>query len=222
MEPADEFTMTERKKTIPGGLLIAIEGIDGAGKTTQAGLLCKALSQEGYVAIYLKEPTDGPYGRKIRALAIEGRHEIAPLEEFELFLKDRIQDVEENIKPALRAGKIVVIDRYFYSSIAYQGALGLDPEFINRENRKIAICPDLFIYLSIPASLSTHRIEHKRGDSINLFEKMEYLEEVKAIFDAMNYPEKWTVDGTGSIGETHGTILERVRKLIRKPGPTKR
>ena len=216
IEIAEGFAMTERKKTIPGGLLIAIEGIDGSGKSTQAALLCKALSQKGYDAIYLKEPTDGPYGRKIRALAIEGRHEITPLEEFELFRKDRIQDVEENIKPALQSGKIVVIDRYFYSSIAYQGALGLDPEFINRENRKIAICPDLLIYLSIPASLSTDRIEQNRGDSVNLFEKMEYLENVKAIFDAMNYPEKWTVDGTVPIDEIHRTILFHVSLLINK------
>ena len=208
--------MTERKKTIPGGLLIAIEGIDGSGKTTQAGLLCKALSQEGYDAINLKEPTDGPYGRKIRALAIEGRHEITPMEEFELFRMDRIEDVEENIKPALGAGKIVVIDRYFYSSIAYQGALGLDPEFINRENRKIAICPDLLIYLSIPAKRSTHRIEQKRGDSVNLFEKMEYLEKVKAIFDAMDYPEKWEVDGAGPIDKIHSIILFQVSLLINK------
>ncbi len=210
--------MTKRKKIVPAGLLIAIEGIDGAGKTTQAVLLCNALGNEGYEVIYLKEPTDGPYGMKIRALAIKGRHEITPLEEFELFLMDRIQDVEENIKPALRAGKIVVIDRYFYSSIAYQGALGLDPEFINRANRTIAICPDILIYLSIPALLSTHRIEKTRGDSVNLFEKMEYLEKVKAVFDAMIYPEKWTVDGTNSLDKIHREILDRVLALIRKHG----
>jgi dTMP kinase len=210
--------MTERKK-LSKGLLIAIEGIDGAGKTSQARLLCEALSREGYDAIYLREPTDGTYGRKIRALAIEGRHNITPFEEFELFLKDRRQDVEENIRPALDAGKIVVIDRYFYSSIAYQGALGLDPEFINSENRKIAITPDLMIYLSIPAEYSTHRIEKSRGDTVNLFEKMEYLEKVKAVFDSMKYPEVWKVNGEKSVEEIHKTILGKVKELIDHPEP---
>lgn len=195
-------------------MLVAIEGIDGAGKTSQARLLCDALCGDGYDAIYLKEPTDGPYGSKIRALAIEGRHDITPFEEFELFLKDRRQDVEENIRPALEAGRIVVIDRYFYSSIAYQGALGINPEFINSENRKIAITPDIMIYLSIPSDLSTHRIEKSRGDSVNLFEKMEYLEKVKAVFDSMKYPEVWKVNGEKSIEEIHKRILGKIKRLI--------
>ncbi|MBN1901624.1 dTMP kinase [Candidatus Sumerlaeota bacterium] len=202
------------KKRLTRGLLIAIEGIDGAGKTSQARLLRDALLHEGYDAIYLKEPTDGPYGMKIRALAIDGRHDITPFEEFELFLKDRRQDVEENIRPALEAGKIVVIDRYFYSSIAYQGALGLDPEFINRENRKIAITPDVMIYLYIPSDLSTHRIEKSRGDSVNLFEKIDYLEKVKAVFDSMKYPEVTRVEGEGTREVIHKRILERVKSLL--------
>jgi len=196
--------------------LIAIEGIDGAGKTTQARLLCEALAREGYETLYLKEPTDGPFGRKIRALAREGRDEITPREEFRLFLEDRKQDVEENIRPALEAGKVVVLDRYFYSSIAYQGALGLDPEFINRENRKIAICPELMIYLAIPAEMTQERIEQNRGDSINLFEKLHYLKKVKANFDAMPYPEVWRVDGSASVGEISRRIRERVLGLLRE------
>ena len=207
--------MTEKKRLEPG-VLIAIEGIDGAGKTSQARLLCDALSGEGYEVVYLREPTDGPYGRKIRALALEGRHEITPMEEFELFRRDREQDVRENIRPALEGGKIVIIDRYFYSSIAYQGALGLDPAFINAENRKIAITPDLMIYLSIPASLSADRIENSRGDKVNLFEKLEYLEKVKEKFDAMPYPELWKVDGSGDVQDIHAKILAKVKQLIRE------
>lgn len=205
--------MTEKRK-LSRGFLIAIEGIDGAGKTSQARLLCEDLFGKGYDAIYLREPTDGPYGKKIRALAIEGRHNITPYEEFNLFLNDRREDVEKNIRPALAAGKIVVIDRYFYSSIAYQGALGLDPEFINSENRKIAITPELMIYLSIPSELTTHRIEQSRGDSVNLFEKMEYLEKVKAIFDSMKYPEVVKVNGEGTKEQIHKRILEKVKELI--------
>ncbi|HRS00060.1 MAG TPA: dTMP kinase [Candidatus Sumerlaeia bacterium] len=195
---------------------IAIEGIDGAGKTTQAKMLCDALRRDGFKALYLKEPTDGPYGRQIRALAQEGRDRITPMQEFELFLEDRKQDVAENILPALQSGTIVVIDRYFYSSIAYQGALGLDPEFINAENRKIAITPDLVIYLSIPADYAPSRIEKSRGDSSNLFEKLEYLKKVKANFDAMTYPEIRRIEGAGSVEEVHQKIYSHVRGLLEK------
>ena len=196
------------------GFLIAFEGIDGAGKTSQAKLLCEALTGDGYKVLYLREPTDGPYGSRIRSLAQEGRDEISPMQEFRLFLEDRRQDVAENIKPALEKGCVVVIDRYFYSSIAYQGALGLDPEFINRENRKIAPCPDLVIYLSIPADVAPARIEKIRGDSSNLFERLDYLKKVKSLFDAMPYPEIWRVDGANPVEEIHRIIYSRVREMI--------
>lgn len=198
------------------GRFIAIEGIDGAGKSTQAKMLCDVLIRDGFKAIYLKEPTDGPYGKKIRALAQKGRDSITPMQEFELFLEDRKQDVAENIRPALQSGTIVIIDRYFYSSIAYQGALGLDPEFINAENRKIAITPDLVIYLSIPADYAPTRIEKSRGDASNLFEKLEYLRKVKANFDAMTYPEICRIEGSGNVEEVHQKIYSRVRELLDK------
>jgi len=196
------------------GVLIAFEGIDGAGKTSQAKLLCEALTGDGYKVLYLREPTDGPYGSRIRSLAQEGRDEISPMQEFRLFLDDRRQDVAENIKPALEKGCVVVIDRYFYSSIAYQGALGLDPEFINRENRKIAPCPDLVIYLSIPAEVAPARIEKSRGDSSNLFERLDYLKKVKSLFDTMTYPEIWRVDGANPIEEIQRIIYSRVREML--------
>ena len=198
------------------GAFIAIEGIDGAGKTTQAKMLCKALNNNGYEAIYLREPTDGEYGKEIRALALEGRHEITPYREFELFLKDREEDVEKNIRPALEAGKVVIIDRYFYSSIAYQGALGLDMEFINEENREIAITPDIMIYLTIPSNMATHRIENSRGDQSNLFENQEYLKKVKNNFDSMPYPEIVPVDGKRPEKQIHQDILNLAMKVIQK------
>lgn len=207
--------MSEKnKKKLDYGIFIAIEGIDGAGKSSQAKMLCAALENEGYDTEYLKEPTDGDYGRKIRALAEKGRDGISAREEFLLFLNDRREDVEKNIRPALEEGKIVVIDRYFYSSIAYQGAKGLDPEFVNSENRKIAITPDLTIYLYIPVDKAPHRIEKSRGDNLNLFENLESLKKVKKIFDEMDYPEMVRVDGTGEVEEVHKRILKLVKNTI--------
>src|SRR5665647_3426147 len=110
------------KKVLKHGILIAVEGIDGAGKTTQSHMLTEKLNEEGYSAIFLHEPTNGQWGQKIKELAKNGRHGITPEEELDLFYKDRIEDVEKNINPNIKEKKIIVIDRYYYSNVTYQGA----------------------------------------------------------------------------------------------------
>src|SRR5690606_35569687 len=107
------------------------EGIDGSGKTTTARRIAETLSAAGYHAKYLREPTDGPHGRKLRELMTQpGERDVQ--EEFRLFLLDRREDVDQHIDPLLQAGGIVCIDRYYISSMAYQGALGLDPAHIRQ------------------------------------------------------------------------------------------
>src|SRR5207253_402183 len=103
----------------PTGILIAIEGIDGAGKTTQVARLCKALEAVGETVVRSKEPTNGPHGRRVRESAQNGR--LDPHEELATFLDDRREHVATVIGPALGRGEIVILDRYFYSTIAYQG-----------------------------------------------------------------------------------------------------
>ncbi len=108
------------------GCLVSIEGIDGAGKSTQIRLLDEWLRRSGIDAVILKEPTDGVYGRQIRQNAAAHKP-VSPEEEMRLFMLDRREDVRHNILPALVAGKLVIMDRYYLSNIAYQGARGLDP-----------------------------------------------------------------------------------------------
>ncbi|MCP8310143.1 MAG: dTMP kinase, partial [Candidatus Methylarchaceae archaeon HK01M] len=103
------------KKVLKKGLLIAIEGIDGAGKTTNAELLRNVLHKDGYSVTLLHEPTEGKWGKKIAELAMKGLDDINPETEFELFCKDRREDVENNIKPALKRRDIVIMDRYYLS-----------------------------------------------------------------------------------------------------------
>src|SRR4051812_44926791 len=101
------------------GIFIAIEGIDGAGKTTQVERLYNALSAADEIVVRSKEPTDGPHGLRIRASAQNGR--MNPHEELAAFVADRREHVAKVIRPALSRGEIVILDRYLYSTIAYQG-----------------------------------------------------------------------------------------------------
>ena len=115
MEHSSILLKQPKQRIMKRGVLIAIEGIDGAGKTTQAELLRKHFEDEGYDVATFKEPTQSDSGLKIRELGKNGR--VVPVEtEFKLFLEDRRFDVKNNIRPALDAGKIVVVDRYYYSS----------------------------------------------------------------------------------------------------------
>ena len=104
------------------GLLIAFDGIDGASKTTQVALLADFLASKGET-IRSKEPTDGKWGQIIRNAAANGR---LPLEEeLRVLIEDRKEHVRDLILPALSKGKAVILDRYFYSTIAYQGSRGV-------------------------------------------------------------------------------------------------
>ncbi|MBI5183082.1 MAG: dTMP kinase, partial [Nitrospinae bacterium] len=126
-------------------MLIAIEGIDGVGKTTQSRLLEGYLKDKGYNVICMSEPTNGKWGRKIREMIKVGRDNTSPEEELYLFTEDRKEDVYMNILPALEEKKIVIMDRYYISSIAYQGALGIDRKRIKEMNEEFAPVPHLTI-----------------------------------------------------------------------------
>ena len=168
--------MTLPRHRLCRGLFIVFEGIDGAGKTTHVRLLDNRLRQAGYDVVCLKEPTEGPWGQKLRQLAQHGRQEIPPATELEWFLQDRREDVEHNIQPALARGQIVVLDRYYFSTIAYQGALQLNPEEIRARNEAFAPPPDLVFLLHLPAAQGWQRVR-QRG-TLSHFERLDYLERV--------------------------------------------
>jgi len=191
------------KKVLKRGVLIAIEGIDGAGKTTQSRLLVEKLKETGYSAIWLHEPTDGKWGQKIRDLAKNGRHNTTPEEELNFFYQDRIEDVQNNIKPKLNEKSIVVMDRYYFSSVAYQGARGLNGEYIEKKNEEIAPVPDVLVILDISPTDSLKRIRATRQDGPNHFEKAKYLEKVRKLFLQNFSNREYTiiVDGNGNHSE---------------------
>lgn len=196
-----------RTKEISRGVLFVIEGIDGSGKSTQAGLLADWLEGEGYDAVRLREPTDGRYGTQIRRAAHANLQREDPDREYELFLLDRRENVEQHIGPALRERRVVVLDRYYFSTMAYQGARGIDPERIRAENEAFAPVPDRVFYVSISVAEGLSRIARDRS-GFTFFEREGYLTRVKEIFDGHMacLPFVVTVDGMGTREEVFALI----------------
>lgn len=204
-------------KVLAKGRLIVFEGIDGTGKSTQLQLLAEELRNRGFAVQTTREPTNGPYGQKIRNL-YQNRGNCTPAEELDLFLEDRRQHVTEVINPALQKGTIVLCDRYFFSTAAYQGANGFDVGEIIELN-KFAPDPDLTLLFQAPLAVGILRITRERGDTLNDFEKVENLARVAEIFDALSHPSIRKVDATGSINAVRERVLALILPLLSAPGP---
>jgi dTMP kinase len=189
------------------GILIAFEGIDGAGKTTQVQLLAEELRAVGETVTVSKEPTDGPWGQKIRDSAKNGR---LPLqEELEAFTEDRKQHVENLIRPSLEEGHIVILDRYFYSTIAYQGSRGADILEVDQEMREIAPVPDMVFLIDVSPRRGVLRITEDREELPNHFEREDSLASVRQVFNDLSETDEriWKVDGSLAINAVHRTVL---------------
>ena len=196
------------------GLLIVLEGIDGSGKTTQARRLVRALRRAGLEALSFREPTRGRWGREIRKKA-RRPDSLTPEEELALFLKDREEDVARNILPSLRRKKAVVLDRYYYSTIAYQGAKGISRARIRRLNERFAPGPDLVFILDVDPGRGLGRIKG-RPKKEPLFERKEYLARVRRIFRSFRGRKFIHLDGTRDKKEITELILGRVMRLVHR------
>ncbi|MGB3212773.1 MAG: dTMP kinase [Desulforhopalus sp.] len=194
------------------GLLIVFEGTDGTGKSTQLRLLSHYLQDRGYPVITTREPTDGPYGQKIRELYVN-RDKYSQEEELTLFLADRREHVQQLLAPALEEGNIILCDRYFLSTAAYQGAIGFNPEDILELNR-FAPDPDLALLFQAPLDTGLDRITSGRGDTLNDFEQKENLQRVAAIFSSIIRPYIQPIDASGSIEEVHRLVIDCVSPLL--------
>ncbi|MEW6201997.1 MAG: dTMP kinase [bacterium] len=201
------------------GLFLVFEGIDGSGKGVQCGRLYQFLISHGYETIKTREPTDSQWGRKIAEIAAGGRENISPQEELEFFLKDREHHIHNVIQPSLNEGKIVVCDRYYFSTIAYQGALGIDTDYIRRLNEEQYRFPQptRVFYLDVPPHIALARIAADRPNGANIgYEQLDYLQKVKAIFDSLDYPFFVRIDGTQTPDETAEIIIAEVESLLHK------
>ena len=190
---------------------IGFEGIDGSGKSTQAELLASVMKARGIDHISLAEPSGGAYGLEIREML--SKNSLPAVErQMELFILDRADDAQKNIMPALSAGKIVIIDRYYFSNAAYQGAMGLDYTFILEENKKHSFPePDIVFFIDIPPEEALKRIKN-RAKITNIFEKKEFLYKVRDIFLQILDSRFVLIDGMQKIETIHDIILSNIRR----------
>jgi len=194
------------------GVFICIEGIDASGKTTHARRLVENLRGKGLDAVYTTEPTSGEIGRLIQTHILQSQKRVPSVIEALLFAVDRIEHVENMIKPALREGKIVVSDRYVYSSLAYQGAAGLDLKWIEEIN-KFAIQPDLAIYIDIPAEVVFERLRREKS----VMENFQTQCKVREVYLKLVEDGKLIlINGNRPTGEVEKNLLVTVLKSIEK------
>ena len=187
-------------------MLIAIEGIDGSGKTTIAYFLKETLEKCGYNVVLFKEPGDSPWGLFVKEIKKITR--LKPELELKLFILDRKYNVKKNILPELKKGKLVILDRYYYSTIAYQGACGLNADLIKKINEKFAPKPDLVIILDVQPEKAIERIKKKR--KVDKFEDLKYLRRVREIFLSIKDENIVVVDANKDVN----SVKQDVKNII--------
>lgn len=194
------------------GKLIALEGPDGCGKSTQTKLLAEWLQSEGHEVMITDEPTKNPIGRILKS-ALHGEIDISLETEALLFAGDRALHVHEDIRPALDDGKIVITERYLYSSLAYQTARGLSEEWVKTINEP-AIIPDLSLIIDVPAEVGLERMESSR--ELDTFEKdLSLQKRVRERYKEIAESERITIiDGTKEISSVQSDIRKEVSQVL--------
>lgn len=192
------------------GALIVFEGIDGTGKSTQIQHLARCLEASGHKVWRSFEPTQNQWGKILRDSMISGRLSLE--EELDLFVKDRQDHVENYIKPHLTESTHVLLDRYYFSMMAYQGARGFCPRSIRERNEEFALQPDLVLWLDIPVESALARVGG-RGEA-NEFEKKDQLQKCREIFSSIQ--EDWfvRVDASGTPDEVSAKVNQVVREKL--------
>jgi len=184
---------------------ICIEGIDGSGKTTQARRLVRSLRLKGFDVVYTTEPSTSEVGQLVRRYVLDREKRVHVAVEALLFAADRVEHVEKRIKPALLEGKIVVCDRYVYSTLAYQGAGGLDFKWIEQINR-FALVPDLALFLDVPPEVVVQRMLPKPKKSV--METLQNQRRVREVYLRMVKEGRLVrIDGNKPVDDVASDIL---------------
>jgi dTMP kinase len=189
------------------GTLVALEGIDGSGKSTQLELLAEVLRGRGHRVVATREPTEGAFGRRIRAMA-KGGDPPSRDEELRWFVEDRREHVRDLVGPSLEAGSVVLTDRYYLSTVAYQGARGHDPDRLLRESEAEFPAPDLAIVLEIEPKQGLERVQGRGGPVEPAFEEARFLERVAEILAGIDRAYVVRIDAARPVDEVQADILD--------------
>jgi dTMP kinase len=191
------------------GAFICIEGLDGCGKTTQAKLLAKNL-RKSHDAVYTAEPSRGKIGSYIRNSYLYGEKRLSIVLEALLFAADRIEHLENEVLPALNEGRLIISDRYVYSSLAYQGAMGLSLEWIEKVN-EYACKPDLAVFIDVDLETVMRRLKAKKS----VMENTETLQKVRDVYMKFVAKGELTmIDGNRSKAKVAKALADLALKFL--------
>ena len=194
------------------GVFVCVEGLDGCGKTTQTKLLVRNLRRKGVVAVYTAEPSRSKIGKFIKKNCLHSEKRGSSIVEALLFAADRYEHLQNEVVPALKERKVVVSDRYVYSSLAYQGATDLDLTWIEQVN-KHAIRPDLAVFVDVPPEVAVQRLKRKKSVMENL-ETQRKVREVYVKF--VDRGDLVKIDGNKSKQEVAKNLLKTVLDSLKK------
>jgi dTMP kinase len=204
------------------GIFITFEGIEGCGKSTQSKLLAEYLQKRGIDTLSTREPGGPKISEEIREILLSNANdEMIDRTEVLLYMASRSQHTGEWIIPALDSGKIVISDRYYDSTIAYQGAARkIERKVIDMLTHfaTFGLKPDITFLVDLPAEVGLSRIEAKNADRLER-ESLDFHRKVRAGFleIADQEPERYVVlDGSKSVNEIHREIIKKIDEKIRK------
>ena len=197
------------------GLFIVLEGIDGSGKDTHLKLLARKLRELGYTVVETAEPSRGGVGAFLKRYAKRNEERLPAESEALLYASDRFEHLKNVVKPALRRDQIVISARYYYSSMAYQGAMGVDLDWI-KEMTRFALKPDLAFLLDILPEYSLHRLKRR----LSIYEDSDYLRKVRDIYiKLVNEGELVKVDADRPKRVVQGELLSMVLNSLHERAP---
>jgi dTMP kinase len=197
------------------GRFITLEGGEGAGKTTQAGLLVEALAERGHSVVRTREPGGSAGAELLRGVLLGGAIDWSPRAETLLHFAARAEHVAKMVEPALAAGTWVVCDRFYDSTLAYQGyGQGADRGFIAEQIRLLGVWPDLTLVLDVPEAVAASRVRARGGDA-DRYERLDgsFHARVRAGFREIAASESGRcvlVDASGGIEAVHTAIMAAV------------